>query len=67
MTIQEEIVQLLNRHLNPTLDNAQLAIASEGQFLLFRKRLLKEFGEDGFQRELLELFERTMEKETVQE
>ena len=67
MTIQEEIVQLLNRHLSPTLDNAQLAIASEGQFLLFRKRLLNEFGEDGFQRELLELFERAMEKETVQE
>jgi len=67
MTMQEEIVQLLNRHLNPTLDNAQLAIPSEGQFLLFRKRLLKEFGEDGFQRELLELFETAMEKETVQE
>lgn len=67
MTLQEEIVQLLNRHLNPTLDNAQLAIASKGQFLLFRRRLLNEFGEDGFQRELLELFERAMEKETVQE
>ena len=67
MTIQEEIVQLLNRHLNPILDNAQLAIASESQFLLFRKRFLNEFGEDGFQRELLELFERAMEKETVQE
>lgn len=67
MNIHEEIAQLLNRHLNPTLDNAQLAIASERQFLLFRKRLLNEFGEDGFQRELLELFERAMEKETVQE
>ena len=67
MTIQKEIVQLLNRHLSPTLDNAQLAIASERQFLLFRKRFLNEFGEDGFQRELLELFERAMEKETVQE
>jgi len=67
MTMRDEIVQLLNRHLNPTLDNAQLAIASEGQFLLFRKRLLNEFGEDGFQRELIELFERAMEKETVQE
>ena len=67
MTIQDEILQLLNRHLNPILDNAQLAIASEGQFLLFRKRFLNEFGEDGFQRELLELFERAMEKETVQE
>ena len=63
MTIQEEFVQLLNRHLNPTLDNARLAIASEGQFLLFRKRLLDEFGADGFQRELLDLFERVMETE----
>ena len=67
MTIHEELVQLLNRHLNPVLDNAQLAIPSEGQFLLFRKRLLNEFGEDGFQRELLELFERATAKETAQE
>jgi len=67
MTFAEEFTQLLNRHLNPLLDDAQLAIASDTQYQIFRKRVLNQFGKSGFQGELLELVAKFTEKGKAQE
>ncbi len=53
----QEILGLLNPHINVILTNAELVIPTERQFLLFRKQVLSEFGSHGFQKDLLDLFD----------
>ena len=59
----EDILYLLNQRLNTILTNAELAIPYERQYLAFRKQLLNELGAQGFQKDLVDLFEKEKEKE----
>ena len=49
------VMSLVNRHVNRTLTIAQAALP-EGQYPAFRKLMLDEFGREGLEKEVADLF-----------
>ena len=58
----DQIIRLLYRRMNIILSNAELTIPNERQYEAFRKRFLHELGADGFQKDLVDLFEKEKEE-----
>jgi hypothetical protein len=62
MVTKEEIMELVRMHLNRVLLMAESSL-SESQFKAYRKLVLDEFGQSGFDKELDTMFKREVQRE----